>query len=225
MKFTQHIICKSFFALILLFAGYGCQTTNNTITSEQSVSSLNSDSIITDTKNAEHSILQTSPVEKEVTATNKQTELDEEHIEKLQEKLGSILRGHGGLRKDIPEDRNTATTKDLTEYAAVKPDEIENRPFIELEKKMYGKWMNLKETESFEFLDEGTIIIIDKSGRNPRLKGNYKFVEKDRLKIYFEGGLFASMLPTRHFKFSLSENEFTLTDEPDGPATKYKRIK
>jgi hypothetical protein len=107
-----------------------------------------------------------------------------------------------------------------------KSAEAEKESFVELEGNVIGKWMNFKETESLEFLDDGTIVIIDKRGVNPTLKGNYKFVDKDHLKVYsFGKGLYSKFLPPMSFKISISENEITLTDEPDGAATIYKRTK
>jgi len=48
--------------------------------------------------------------------------------------------------------------------------------------------------------------------------------------IDFRKDSMASKMPPRYFKISISENEFSLTDEPnkkggpDGPTTKYKRV-
>ena len=89
---------------------------------------------------------------------------------------------------------------------------------------MVGKWLNLKETELIEFLGDRTIIIIDKSGFNPKLTGNYKFVDGDHLRVDFIGDFYARLLPPMSFKIAVSENEITLTDVPDGAATRYKRI-
>ena len=211
--------------LVLLIVTSGCQTANNTITPEPSVANLQSDSSQVAT---EHRAPQTSPVEKETTTTEKSTDKvtgKSEEIEKrssaeVQKNLisrWSGLMGHGGMPQGSSAKEETATTG--------QSDEIEKDPFVELEKNVVGKWLNLKETESIEFLNDGTIVIIDKRGVNPKLRGNYKFVDEGRLRVDFKGGLYAGSMPPMHFKISISENEITLTDEPDGTATTYKRIK
>lgn len=186
MNICQRIKLHWFsFALFLLFAIYGCQTTNNITPSKSSVTNLQSDSSQVDTKKTRRKTAQASSSEKEATTTKK------------------------------PDDKTTG-----------KSDEIENRPFLELEKNVIGKWLNLKETESIEFFDDGTILIIHKVGTNRKIKGKYKFVDDDRLKVYFKGqGFYNNLLPTMHFKIVISDNEFTLIDEPDGTPTTYKRIK
>jgi hypothetical protein len=167
-------------------------------------------------------------VEKETTTTEKSTDKvtgKSEEIEKrssaeVQKNLisrWSGLMGHGGMPQGSSAAEETTTTG--------QSDEIEKDPFVELEKNVVGKWLNLKETESIEFLNDGTIVIIDKRGVNPKLRGNYKFVDEGRLRVDFKGGLYAGAMPPMHFKISISENEITLTDEPDGTATTYKRIK
>ncbi len=136
------------------------------------------------------------------------------------------MMGHGGMIQSSSASEETITTEKSADKVTGKSDEVEKRSFIELEKNVIGKWMNFKETESLEFLDDGTIVIIDKRGVNPTLKGNYKFIDKDRLKVYHFGkGLYSKLFPPMFFKISISENEITLTDEPDGAATIYKRIK
>ncbi len=113
-----------------------------------------------------------------------------------------------------------------------KSEEIENRLFIELERKLYGNWTNKKETESYEFHDDGTVLIsvIGERDKSFKLNGNYILVGKDRIKIDFRGDSFAGHMPPRYFKISISEDKFTLTDEPkgpdapDGPSTNYNRM-
>ncbi|NOR65467.1 MAG: hypothetical protein GQ468_05555 [Candidatus Scalindua sp.] len=115
---------------------------------------------------------------------------------------------------------------------AAKPAVIENRPYIGIEKKLYGKWINKLETESYDFHDDGTVTIIIEGprGRTMKLNGNFMIVEADRIKIDFRGDSMASKMPPRYFKLSISENAFSLTDEPkikgepDGPTTKYNRV-
>jgi hypothetical protein len=224
----------------VLFAVYGCKTTDNTIIPEPSVSNLKSESEQVDKKNTGRSTPQASPVKMETTTTGKSVykvagksdKKDEESLAaaktrpttsfRRESMIGkwSDLLGHGGMHGS-PSEEEAATT-----------EKIEQRPFIELEKKLYGKWINIKETESYEFHDDGTVIIIVTSqrGMSQKLKGNYKLVEEGRIKIDFKGDFFVSRMPPRHFKISISANEFTLTDEPEGPdepfgaATKYNRI-
>jgi hypothetical protein len=226
MNIIQRVALYQFsLMLVLLIVTSGCQTVNNTITPEPSVASLQSDSSQVDT---ERRTPQTSPAEKETTTTEKSTDKvtgKSEEIEKrssaeVQKNLisrWSGLMGHGGMPQGSSAKEETTTTG--------QSDEIEKDPFVELEKNVVGKWLNLKETESIEFLNDGTIVIIDKRGVNPKLRGNYKFVDEGRLRVDFKGGLYARTMPPMSFKISISENEITLTDEPDGTATTYKRIK
>lgn len=235
MQITQKTMSgKSFFVIILLFAIYGCQTTNNTVTPEQPVSTIKSEPVQADVENAENTeadLSKTAPTEskaKEASATQGPSDLDKEHMEKYQKIFGNLLFGHGGERKSV-----SADEKEQAEDATVESDAVEDRPFAALEKKLYGNWINIKETESYDFHDDGTvkIVVIDrKRDRSQSLKGRYKLVEEYRIKIDLKGDPFAKKMPPRHFKISISENEFTLTDEPkgpdepDGPTTRYKRI-
>jgi hypothetical protein len=232
MKVMQNFILRrSFFALTVLFAVYGCKTTDNTIIPEPSVSNLKPESEQADKKNTGLSTPQASPVKMETTTTEKSGYKVTEKSDKINEEslatakknmIGkwSNLLGHGGM-PGSPSEEEAATE-----------GKTEQRPFIELEKKLYGKWINVKETESYEFHDDGTVIIIvtGQRGMSQKLKGNYKLVEEGRIKIDFKGDFFVSRMPPRHFKISVSANEFTLTDEPKGPdepfgaATKYNRI-
>ncbi|MFQ5714240.1 MAG: hypothetical protein ACE5GU_09420 [Candidatus Scalinduaceae bacterium] len=226
MSIIRRIMLYQFsFMLVLLIANYGCQTANNTITPEPTVANLQSDS---SQVNTEHRTPQTSPVEKETPTTEKSTnkitgkseEIEKRSSAELQKNLisrWSNLLGHGGMPQGSSTAEETTTTG--------QSEEIEKGPFVELEKNVVGKWLNLKETESIEFLNDGTIVIIDKRGVNPKLRGYYKFVDEGRLRVDFKGGLYASLMPPMHFKISISENEIMLTDEPDGTATTYKRIK
>ena len=210
--------------LVLLIATCGCQTVNNTITPESSVANLQSDS---SQVAAEHRVPQTSPAEKETTTTEKSTNKVTGKSEEIEKRSSAGLQknllarwsnlGHGGMIQSSSAAEETTTTG--------KSAEAEKGSFAELEKNVIGKWLNLKETESLEFLDDGTIVIIDKRGLNPKLKGNYKFVDESRLMVDIIGGLYAKSIPLMTFKISISENEITLTDEPDGAATIYKRIK
>lgn len=209
---------QSFFALILLFTIYGFNTTNNAIAQKTSNSDLKPDITQADAEEA---------------TTDKQSELDKKQdIGKLQKRLGSLLMGHGRAAENALEDKNTTSTMKSTENLAAKSDEIEDRPFIELEKKLYGMWTNIKETESYEFRDDGTVLINVSGPRDMsyKLNGNYKLVEEERIKIDFRGDRLANQMPPRYFKISISADEFTLTDEPKGPdepdgsSTKYNRI-
>ena len=210
---------QSFFALILLFTIYGCNTTNNTTATKASGSNLKPDITQADTEEA---------------ATDKQSELNKkrEDIEKIYQRLGGFTTGHGRGPEHTPEGKSVTSTKKSTENPTAKSEEIENRLFIELEKKLYGNWINKKETESYEFHDDGTVLIsvIGERDKSLKLNGNFILVGKDRIKIDFRGNSFAGQMPPRYFKISISEDKFTLTDEPkvpdapDGPSTNYNRM-
>ncbi len=211
--------------LVLLIVTSGCQTADNIITPEPSVANLQSDSSQVAT---EHRAPQTSPAEKEAMTTEKSTnkvtgkseEIEKRSSAEMQKNMisrWSGFMGHGGMPQGRSAEEEMTTTG--------QSDQIEKGPCVELEKNVIGKWLNLKETESIEFLNDGTIVILDKRGVNPKLRGSYKFVDEGRLRVDFKGGLYAGLMPPMHFKISISENEITLTDEPDGTATTYKRIK
>jgi hypothetical protein len=203
----------------LLFTIYGCNTTNNTTATKASGSNLKPDITQADTEEA---------------ATDKQSELNKkrEDIEKIYQRLGGFTTGHGRGPEHTPEGKSVTSTKKSTENPTAKSEEIENRLFIELEKKLYGNWINKKETESYEFHDDGTVLIsvIGERDKSLKLNGNYILVGKDRIKIDFRGDSFAGQMPPRYFKISISEDKFTLTDEPkvpdapDGPSTNYNRM-
>ncbi len=236
MKIMQSFTLRqSFFALILLFTIYGFNTTNNAIAQKTSDSNLKPDVTQADAEDAKPGKPQSSPAEhQEESATDKQSEFDnkKQTIEKLQKRLGGFMEGHGRGIENAPEDSITTSTKKSTENLAAKSDEIENRPFIELEKILYGNWINKKETESYEFHDDGTVLInvIGQRDKSYKLNGNYIMVGEERIKIDFRGDSFAGQMPPRYFKISISANDFILTDEPkgpddpDGPSTKYNRI-
>ncbi len=225
MNIIQRITLYPFFLMpVLLIAICGCHTANNTIMPESSQVAT------------KHRVPQTSLAEKETTTTEKPTNKvtgKSEEIEKIssvemQKNLisrWSNMMGHGGVSQSSSAAEETTTTEKSADKVTEKSAEAEKGPFAELEKNVVGKWLNLKETESLEFLEDGTIVIVDKRGINPKLKGNYKFVDESRLMVDIIGGLYAKSIPLMSFKISISENEITLTDEPDGAATTYKRIK
>ena len=76
---------------------------------------------------------------------------------------------------------------------------------------------------------EAEVIKIDIERKNI-VVSRRKIVEEDRIKIDFRDDSMASQMPPRYFKLSISENSFSLTDEPkkkggpDGPTTKYNRV-
>ncbi len=225
---------QSFFALILLFTIYGCNTTNNATTQKTSDSNLKPDITQADSEVPKPAKPQSSPVEhQEEVTTDKQSELDKRQaMEKLHKRLGSFITGHGRGPEHTPEGKSVTSTKKSTENSAAKFEEIENRLFVELERKLYGNWINKKETESYEFHDDGTVLInvIGERDRSLKLNGNYILVGEDRIKIDFRGDSFAGQMPARYFKIIISENEFALIDEPkapgepDGNIDKYKRV-
>ena len=237
MKVTQRLLYKSFFAVLLLFVVYGCQTTNNAVTSEPPVAELTSDK----TESVDRIASQTNTVEKEESATSA-TATDEtgttagketEIMKKFGNNFLGRLQGHGGAMLSGPSgEKETVNPDKPIADLANKPADTENRPHIEMEKKLYGKWINKLETESYDFHDDGTVIIVIEGPREKTMKlnGNFMIVGADRIKIDFRNDTFASRRPPSYFKVSISENEFSLTDEPrkkdepDGPTTKYNRV-
>ncbi|MDP6923866.1 MAG: hypothetical protein R2568_02285 [Candidatus Scalindua sp.] len=237
MKVTQRLLYKSFFAVFLLFAVYGCQTTNNAVTSEPPVADFESDKA----ESGEHIDSQASTVEKDASATSA-TATDEAgttagNEAKIMEKFGNNflgrLQGHGGSMLTGASSEKEAVAKDKPEAdLAVKSVVAENRPYIEIERQLYGKWINKLETESYDFHDNGTVLIVTEGSRGTTMKlnGNYKIVEADRIKFDFRNDSVASRRPPSYFKVSVSESEFSLTDEPRekdglvGPTTKYNRV-
>ncbi len=226
------ILSKSFFVLYILVAICGCQTTNTAKTSEPPVSNLQSDKTQPDVEKVEHVENNASTVKKETGQSKEAAELEKTHIEKAQKRLFGMMGGHGGtvdVNKVNQLEKPEKTTEDLT-VKSVKP---EDRPFKELEKSLYGNWINDLETESYEFHVDGTVLIIVTGQRNKThtLNGNYILVEKERIKFDFENDSFARQMPPRYYKITISANEIALIDEPkesggpDGPTTKYKRIK
>ncbi|MBS1258653.1 MAG: hypothetical protein MAG551_01714 [Candidatus Scalindua arabica] len=235
MKIMQsYTLRQSFFALILLFTICGCNTTNNTSAIKASDSNHKPDITQADSDVPKPAKPQSSPTEHhEEPVTDKKSGLDKKQaIETLAKRLDGFISGHGGRHEHTPEGRSTTSTKKSTENPAAKSEELENRLFIELEKKLYGSWINKKETESYEFHDDGTVLVtvIGKREKSFKLNGNYILVGEDRIKIDFRGDSFAGQMPPRYFKISISEDKFTLTDEPkgpgapDGPSTNYYRM-
>jgi len=238
MKVTQRLLYKSFFAVFLLFAVYGCQTTNNAVTSEPPVAELTSDK----TESEERVVSQAKTVEKEASAipetvteeagttARKETEV----MEKFGNYLIGRLSGHGGgaMPSDVAAEKEAVVQDKQVADLAVKPAGTEKRPYIEMEKQLYGRWINKLETESYDFHGDGTVTIVIEGPREKTMKlnGNFMIVEADRIKIDFRNDTFASRRPPSYFKVSISENEFSLTDEPrekdgpDGPTTKYNRV-
>ena len=231
------ILNKYFLVLFILFAIYGCQTTNNTTNTdntESPASNLTSDKTQADVEKVEYVENKASTTKKETDQSKEAAELEKAHMEKFQNKFFGILGGHSDT---VPQDINKAkaeealeqTTDDLTAKSA-KP---KNRPFKELEKRLYGNWNNDLETESYDFHDDGTVVIVvsGQRGMSQTLNGNYMLVEAERIKFDFENDSFARQMPPRHYKITIAENEFALIDEPkksggpDGPTTKYNRIK
>ncbi len=225
MKVIQRLLYKSFFAVFLLFAIYGCQTTDSAVTSGP----------------VEHVVSQTSTVEKEVStasaaatdATGKAVRKETEVMKKFGNNFLGILKGHGGAAPADGSGEKEAVNRDkAVDDLAAKPVNTENRPYIEMEKQLYGKWINKLETESYDFLDDGTVAIVvsGQRGKTHTLHGHYKIVETSRIKIDFRDDSMASQMPPRYFKISISEDTFSLTDEPkkkagpDGPTTKYNRV-
>ncbi len=234
MKVTQRLLYKSFFAVFLLFAVYGCQTTNNAVTSEPPVTELTSDITESGAESAERIVSQTNTVEKDVSTTSLTAEKEAEMMKKFGNYFIGRMSGHGGgaMPSDAAAEKEAVVQDKQVTDLAVKPAGTEKRPYIEMEKQLYGRWINKLETESYDFHGDGTVTIVIEGPREKTMKlnGNYMIVEADRIKIDFRNDAFASRRPPSYFKVSISENEFSLTDEPreeggpDGPTTKYNRV-
>ncbi len=242
MKSTQKLLFMSFFAVFLLFSSYGCQTTDSTVSSEQSVSELTSGNTGSDAGSVERFESQASTVEKETSATSvtvtdetvKTARNEKEVMEKFGNNFLGILKGHGGTTPSDESGKKEAVNRDKPGAgSAAKSTNLEERPYREMEKQLYGKWINKLETESYDFHDNGTVTIVISGprGKIMKLNGNFKIVEANRIKIDFRNDTMASQKPPSYFKISISENEFSLTDEPtkkggpDGPTTIYNRVK
>jgi hypothetical protein len=233
MKVTQRLLFKSFSAVLLLFAVYGCQTTNNAVTSEPPVADLTSDITESDAESVERSVSHTNTVEKEASTTSVTAEKEAEIMKKFGNNFLGRLQGHGSAMLSNVSGEKEAVNRDKPAGdLATKSTDTEDRPYLEKEKQLYGKWINKLETESYDFHDDGTVIIIIEGPRERTMKlsGNFMIVGADRIKIDFRNDSFASRRPPSYFKVSISENEFSLTDEPkkkggpDGPTTKYNRV-
>ncbi len=235
MRDTKRIILsKSCFALFILFAIYGCQTTDNVNTPKTSVSNLKSDKIQPDLPKEELVVKTTNTMDKDTVQSKEDEELEKAHIEKFQKRLFGMMGGHGGnAPQDTNEEDQAANQEQTVNSLSVKPAKSKKRPFEELEKRLYGNWINDLKTESYEFHDDGTVLInvTGQRSKSHTLNGNYVLLKEDRIKFDFENDSFARQMPARYYKITMSDNEFVLIDEPkksggpDGPTTKYKRIK
>ena len=154
-------------------------------------------------------------------------------MKKFESNFIGRLGAHGGAMPPDVSGKKEAVNRDKPiDDLTAKSADTENRLYIEMEKQLYGKWINKIETETYDFHDDGIvrIVVSGQRGKTHTLNGNYKLVEAERIKIDFRNDSFASQMPPRYFKISISENEFSLTDEPkkkggpDGPTTKYKRV-
>ena len=241
MKFTQKLLYKSFFAAFLLLAVYGCQTTSTTATSGPSIEDTASDKTQSDAEYVEHAVPQTNTVNKEVSAASvtvtgeadTKGKREKEIMEKFGNNFVGILRGHGGTPPpSAPAEKKAVSRDKQVEDPAARSAYIKNRPYIETEKRLYGKWNNKLKTESYDFNSDGTvkIVVSGPRGKTHTLNGNYRIVEAERIKIDFRNDSMASQMPPRYFKLTISENSFSLTDEPkekdgpDGSTTKYNRV-
>ncbi|MDR4499549.1 MAG: hypothetical protein MRK02_16770 [Candidatus Scalindua sp.] len=231
-------------ALVMAFAMYGCHTAGNTITPESSVPSSQSTPVHLDAKNPETMKQETGLVKEEntvrekstpvknsevmtkkypVEGTEKSAETEKMSVEEFEKNLFSKwsgLLGHGGVSQVSPAEK---TTEESSEQEAGKPEGSEEKSFPELEKKVVGKWLNEKETESMEFFDDKTIFIGNEQGSRQMIKGNFRFVDRDHLSVDFQKGLFR--MPSMSFVITVSDKELTLTGEDDGIPTTYKRVK
>ncbi len=88
------------------------------------------------------------------------------------------------------------------------------------ENAIIGKWKEINGTGTIEFFKDGTVIAVDEG---MSIGGSYKFIDKDRIKMEFQGFLGALAGPIVA-KVSISDNELTFI-MPDGTIEKYKRIK
>jgi hypothetical protein len=91
---------------------------------------------------------------------------------------------------------------------------------------LLGKWQEIDETSNtFEFFKDGTVSVTTKEQNYPLLlparivntAGNYKFVDKDKIKMDFPS---ASVV----CKISFSDGVLTMTLS-DGEFSKFRRVK
>ncbi|MCP5005358.1 MAG: hypothetical protein GY941_15695 [Planctomycetes bacterium] len=203
--------------LVLVFSMFGCQTASNTRTDEASASSPQATQV--EVANSEKS--GTKKTAGEVTEAS--AEDKEKALQKFEKDLfdkWSGLLGHGGVTGRSTGEETVKA--DADEKVTLPSEEAETKSFPELEKKVIGKWLNEKETESMEFLADKTIRIINEQGSQRSIKGKFNFPQEDRLTVDFKGGLLK--VPLMSFKIELSENELTLIGEADGVPTTYKRV-
>ncbi len=219
------------FLMVLVFSLFGCQTTSNTVTPESSVSNEQSAPAQTETETGGNVAADTirkggekvvteksiSEVQKRPIETKK---LSQEEFEKELFQKWSGFLGHGGVtRVNSAEETAKENTKEKVNTAS---EAGETKSFPELEKKVVGKWLNEKETESMEFFANKNIII-NELGSPQVIRGIFRFTEKERLTVIFDEGFLK--VPSMSFKITLSENEFTLIGEKDNVPTTYKRVK
>ncbi|GJQ58100.1 MAG: hypothetical protein D8M57_07300 [Candidatus Scalindua sp. AMX11] len=220
--------CRLAFALVLVITLYGCQTTSNTLTDESTVSNLQSKSTKADTKSSEIVSKDTELKERGKRVTEKAagevsakpSEKQKRSLEGFEDNFMSNLSGylgHGGVSRGRTEKE---TEKVNANKKAIEAEETKSFP--ELEKKVVGKWLNEKETESMQYFDNKTIIINDE-GTQQMIKGTFRFTEKDSLTVDFNEGFLK--VPSMSFKITISENELTLIGLTDGVPTVYKRVK
>ncbi len=86
------------------------------------------------------------------------------------------------------------------------------------EKMIIGKWKQIDATQIIEFFEDGTVSIVDKG--EPSLAGDYKFIDKKKIKMEFKGigELFGAIIA----EVSPSGDEITLTN-PMGKIERYRR--
>ncbi len=78
-----------------------------------------------------------------------------------------------------------------------------------------GKWEDVKDKTTIEFLKDGTCILVER--KQQAVVGKYNFIDNNRLKVDIYG-------MSRILQMAISENELILTF-PDGAAAKHKRVK
>jgi len=80
-----------------------------------------------------------------------------------------------------------------------------------------GKWLLIGGDETIEFFKDGTVSIV--KGKDA-MAGNYKFIDKDRLRLDLGG--FGAIAGPAVIRVSISGDELTLTD-PAGGVSRYYR--
>jgi len=92
-----------------------------------------------------------------------------------------------------------------------------------LEKAIIGKWIGVNVRQNLEFLQDDTVIVTPTGrgdiGYGRSIGANYKFIDKDRIKIAGPFGGYDILI----FNVSIKDNVLTLKGGADGRTDMYRR--